>query len=253
MREQDLWTIRRYHSVDSTQSVAAGLIAGGAAHRTVVLAERQTAGYGRKGDAWQDLPGACLLMTIIVRPPDHTTVPEYAMVASLACIEAIQEIAGLTACVKWPNDVQLNGRKVAGILGDATWRGASLEVLRLGIGMNISGSPAAFRARALPDASSIAAEAGRVIDRECLLDALLASFTRREGDLIAGHSAGIVAAWRTALSTLGERVVATNLDGRVIGGIATDITDNGDLIVIEATGAAVRLRAADVRSLRRAD
>ena len=160
------WTILRYAAVDSTQRVAADLIASGTPHRTVVVAERQTAGYGRKGDPWHDQPGASLLLTIIVRPRDPLSVPRYPMIAALACIEAIRVVSGLDAVLKWPNDVLLNGRKVAGILGDATWQGGRIEALRLGIGMNITGERAAFDARGLPDATSIAAETAKFIDRD---------------------------------------------------------------------------------------
>lgn len=247
------WTILRYDTVDSTQTVAANLIARGTPHRTVVVAERQTAGYGRKGDPWQDSPGASLLMTVIVRPTLDASAPWYAMAAALACLDAVRAAAGLDGCVKWPNDVLLNGRKVAGILGDATWRGARVEALRLGIGINITGDHAAFLARDLPDASSLAAEAGRPVDRGRVLDAFLASFSLLDDRLAAGHAAEIVAAWRAAIGTIGKRVVATYVDGRIVRGIAAGVRDDGDLIVTIEMGNALILRAADVRSLRRDD
>lgn len=249
----DSWTIRRYDAVDSTQIVAAGLIADGAPHRTVVVAERQTAGYGRKGDVWRDLPGACLLLTVIVRPRHPASLPRYAMIASLACLDAIDAATGLAATLKWPNDVLLNGRKVAGVLGDATWQGARLEALRLGIGMNIAGDRGTFLARDLPDATSCAAETGHTVDRDRVLAAWLAAFARLEDRLIAGHSAEIVASWRASLATIGRHIVAARVDGRAVTGIATDVTDDGDLIVTTAGGDTECLRATDIRSLRHAD
>jgi BirA family biotin operon repressor/biotin-[acetyl-CoA-carboxylase] ligase len=246
----DGWTIRRYDAVDSTQTVAAGLIAAGAPHRTVVVAERQTAGYGRKGDVWRDLPGACLLMTLIVRPRYPASLPRYAMIAALASIEAIDAATGLPATLKWPNDVLLNGRKVAGILGDATWQGARLAALRLGVGINIAGDRALFLARDLPDATSCAAEAGHTIDRARVLAAWLSAFARLEDRLVAGHDAEIVATWRASLATIGRRVVATRVDGSAVTGIATGVTDDGDLIVTTESGDALCLRATGIRSLR---
>jgi BirA family transcriptional regulator, biotin operon repressor / biotin---[acetyl-CoA-carboxylase] ligase len=246
----DGWTIRRYGAVDSTQIVATGLIADRAPHRTVVVAERQTAGYGRKGDVWRDLPGACLLMTVIVRPRYPASLPRYAMIAALASIEAIGATTGLPATLKWPNDVLLNGHKVAGILGDANWQGARLEALRLGVGINIAGDRALFLARDLPDATSLAAEAGHAIDREHVLASWLAAFARLEDRFIAGHEAEIVAAWRASLATIGRRVVATRTDGSAVSGVATDVTDDGDLIVTTDKGDNVCLRATGIRSLR---
>lgn len=250
MSTRDSWTILRYETVDSTQRVAAGLIAAGTPHRTVVVAERQTAGYGRKGDPWHDLPGASLLMTIIVRPGDSIPTPRYAMIASLACVEAIRAACDSCATLKWPNDVLMNGRKVAGILGDATWQGARLETLRIGIGINITGERALFDARALPDASSVAAEKGRSIDRERVLSALLNSFARWEDESIAASGADVFAGWSASLSTIGRHVVAVRANGNVTTGVATGVTDEGDLIVTTDAGDEACLRAADVHSLR---
>jgi len=174
------WSIRRYGTVDSTQAIAAGLLATGVGHRTVVIAERQTAGFGRKGDAWQDIPGASLLLTLILRPTAPASIPRYAMIAGLAGLDAIRETTGLRGGIKWPNDLLLNGRKVAGILGDAVWRGDRLEAVRLGIGVNLGGEHAAFAARALPDATSIEAESGCRVDRDAFLRAFLAAFARWE-------------------------------------------------------------------------
>jgi BirA family transcriptional regulator, biotin operon repressor / biotin---[acetyl-CoA-carboxylase] ligase len=247
---RDTWTILRYESVDSTQIAAAGLIARGTPHRTVVIAERQTAGYGRKGDLWHDLPGACLLMTVVVRPQHPASVPHYAMIASLACIDAIRAASALAATIKWPNDVLLNERKVAGILGDATWRGVRLEALRLGIGINITGDRATFLAHGLPNASSLAAEAGYRIDRDTVFEAFLASFARLEDQSIEDHGAAIVTVWRGMVSTIGRRVVAVRADGGAVIGIATDVTDDGDLIVTRDRGDHECLHATEIRSLR---
>ena len=253
MTTPDQWTIHRYATVSSTQAVAASLIARGTPHRTVVVAERQTGGYGRKGDAWQDLPDASLLMTLVLRPKHTTSAPQYVMIAPLACIAAIREVSGLNAEIKWPNDVLLNGRKVAGVLGDATWRGARLEALRLGIGINVTGDRATFAAHNLPHASSIAAEAGHAIDRGAMFRAFLASFARLEDQTRAGHVAEIVASWRASVVTIGHAVVAVRMSGSEIQGVAIDATDDGDLIVTDDAGSNVHLRAAEIRSLRHAD
>ncbi|MGI8857384.1 MAG: biotin--[acetyl-CoA-carboxylase] ligase [Thermomicrobiales bacterium] len=250
MARRDSWTIYRYESVDSTQVVAAGLIANGTPHRTVVVAERQTAGFGRKGDPWHDQPGASLLMTVIVRPHATASVPRYAMIAALAGIAAIRAATGLAATIKWPNDVLLNERKVAGILGDATWQGARLEALRLGIGMNISGERETFRARGLLHASSLAAEAGRAIDRDIVFEAFLAAFARMEDQSISDSGAAIVAAWRASVATVDRRVIAVAANGMTIAGVARDVTEDGDLTVTTDTGGNERLRATDIRSLR---
>lgn len=244
------WAILRYGTVGSTQAVAATLVGARARHRTVVVAEQQTAGYGRKGDAWQDIPDASLLMTLILRPVAPAPVPHYAMIAGLAGLDAIRDATGLNGGIKWPNDVLLDGRKVAGILGDAMWRGDHLDAVRLGIGVNVGGERAAFAARGLPGATSIAAEAGRLVDREAFLQTILAAFAQWEDAMDAGHGADAVAAWRASVVTCGREVSVVRADGRRIDGVASAVTDDGDVIVTTRGDGPVRLSAADVRSLR---
>lgn len=244
------WIVFRYASVDSTQRVAADLVAAGAVHRTAVVADRQTAGYGRKGDAWHDEPGASLLMTLILKPTEASQMPRLAMIAALAVIDAIAEVGQVHAAIKWPNDVLLNGRKVAGILGDATWRGAHLEAVRLGIGLNVSGDRASFSRRSLPDATSIAAETGRGSDRDAVLAALLTHFVAREDRLDCGETEETVNAWRCAVTTIGRAVIVTLRDDRVIRGVAEDVTSDGDLIVRTNEGTSLHLAASETRSLR---
>ncbi len=244
------WTVHRYDTVDSTQRVAAALIAAGAANHTAVVAERQTAGYGRKGDAWRDAPGTSLLMTLIVRPAEPCHVPHLAMIAALAVVDAVAAVGGAPAAIKWPNDVLLNGRKIAGILGDATWRGARLDAVRLGIGINVGGDRASFSRRSLPDATSVAAETGRDVERDALLASLLNHFAARQDRLERGGVEETVDAWRRALATIGREVVVTLRDGRVVCGVAEDVADGGEVIVVSDSGAHAQLAATAVRSLR---
>lgn len=249
-RRVGLWTVHRYDTVDSTQRVAADLVAAGAAHRTAVVANRQTAGYGRKGDAWQDASGMSLLVTLILRPKEARYLPQLTMIAALAVLDAIAELTDARAVIKWPNDVLLNGRKVAGILGDATWRGSRVDAIRLGIGLNIGGDRASFTRRALPDATSIAAEVGRDLDRDAILVALLSHVAARQDVLDRGGVEETVGAWRHALATIDRRVVITLHDARVIHGVATNVTSDGDVIVTTDDGRSFQLAAAETRSLR---
>jgi BirA family biotin operon repressor/biotin-[acetyl-CoA-carboxylase] ligase len=244
------WTVYRYDTVDSTQRVAVDLIAAGAAHRTAVVANRQTAGYGRKGDAWHDAPGLSLLVTLILKPAEPRHLPRLAMIAALAVIDAIAEVGGACAVIKWPNDVLINDRKVAGVLGDATWRGPHLDAVRLGIGINVGGDRAFYARRSLPGATSISAEMGRAVDRDAVLVALLNHVATRQDRLDRGGVEEIVAAWRHALTTIGRAVVVTRHDGREVRGIAEQVTDDGDLIVVTETAMRVQITATEARSLR---
>lgn len=244
------WTVYHHDAVDSTQRVAADLMADGVPDRTAVVANRQTAGYGRKGDVWLDAPGASLLVTLIVKPADASQIAHLAMVAALAIIDAIADTGAARAHIKWPNDILLNERKVAGILGDATWRGDRLDAVRLGIGLNIGGTRAVFARRSLPDATSISAETGRDVDRDRLLAALLGHFTARHDRLARGDIAQTVDAWRQSLATIGRPVVVTLQDDRIIRGIAEGATGDGNLIVVADDGTRHEIISAEARSLR---
>jgi len=244
------WTVHHYDSVDSTQRVAADLVADGATDRTAVVANRQTAGYGRKGGAWRDPPGASLLVTLILRPGNAGQMAHLAMVAALAAVDAIADVGAVHAAIKWPNDILLDERKVAGILGDATWRGGRLDAVRIGIGVNIGGSREDFARRSLPDATSINAETGRDVGRDTLLAALLGHFTALRGQLARDETPQIVDAWRQSLVTIGRSVVIGLHDDRIIRGTAEGVTDDGNLIVVADDGRRHEIISAETRSLR---
>lgn len=244
------WHLVRYGTVDSTQRIAADLVARGAAHRTAVIAARQTAGYGRKGDHWLDTPGASLLLTLILRPARADMVPRYAMAGALAVCDAITALTGVRAAIKWPNDVLIGGRKVAGVLGDAVWHGGLLDALRVGIGVNLRGSLATLAARGLPEATSIAAETGVDPDRDTFLDMLLRCFNRYDDALARGDDADLVAGWRAMSDTVGRAVVVTLGDGSVLHGIAQDLTGDGDLLLRTVDGGMRPISLPEVHSLR---
>ncbi|MGI8687422.1 MAG: biotin--[acetyl-CoA-carboxylase] ligase, partial [Thermomicrobiales bacterium] len=188
--------------------------------------------------------------TLILKPTAVSQMPHLAMIAALAVIDAIAAVGQVHAVIKWPNDVLLNDRKVAGILGDATWRGSHLEAVRLGIGLNVGGDRASFSRRSLPDATSIAAETGRNIDRDAVLAALLNHFAAREDRLDCGETTETVGAWRRAVTTIGRAVIVTLRDDRVIRGFAADVTSDGDLIVTMDEDISLHLAASETRSLR---
>lgn len=127
------YTLYRRRRVDSTNAVALGLAAGGAAHGTVVVAETQSAGRGRRGRSWISIPGN-LFLTVVARSPPDRPLAQLSFVAALALGDALSEVADVA--YKWPNDVLVRGRKVAGILVEAD-RGAAA----VGVGVNLVAAP----------------------------------------------------------------------------------------------------------------
>ena len=141
----------------------------------VVVADEQTEGRGRLGRQWLAPAGTSLLLSILLRPDvEPARLPELSLVAGRACAEAIAETAGLETEVKFPNDVLVGGRKVAGILAEA-----SEGRVALGVGINVSQAAGELPPDARTPATSLLLETGREIDRAELLVALLDHLERR--------------------------------------------------------------------------
>jgi len=215
----------RLGRVDSTQTVAFALAADGAADRTVVVAQAQTAGRGRHGRLWLDEPGASLLTSIILRPRlEPARLPTLSLAAGVAVVEALERVAGLKPRLKWPNDVLVDGRKLAGILLESRIGPSPLVVL--GIGVNLA--QRVFPADLAERATSVRLAAGRRVDADALLTALLESLDAWRTRLETEGWAPIRERWRALTETLGRRV---SIDG--VEGVAVDVDEDGALIVAE--------------------
>ena len=146
------------------------LLAPDAPEGALAVADAQTRGRGRLGRRWDAVPGTSLLCSLVLRPPvEPERLPELSLVAGRACAEAIAEITGLEPTIKFPNDVLLGGRKVAGILAEAS--GGRVV---LGIGVNVNQDAEELPRGTRIPATSLRLEYGRPLDRGALLVALLA-------------------------------------------------------------------------------
>ena len=234
--------IVRCGRVDSTQAIVFALAADGAPDRTVVVAESQAAGRGRRGRVWQDEPGASLLTSILLRPRlAPAQLPTLSLTAGVAVAEAIASAAGLTARLKWPNDVLVEGRKLAGILLESRLSSApaaSACVVALGIGINVA--QRAFPPELAEHATSVRLAGGGDLDRDVLLVALLEALDRWRARLESEGFAPVRTRWRSLADTLGRTV---SVDG--VTGVAVDVDDDGALLVDEG-GRRRRVVAGDV-------
>jgi BirA family biotin operon repressor/biotin-[acetyl-CoA-carboxylase] ligase len=228
------------HRVDSTQATAFALAADGARDGTVVVADYQASGRGRRGRAWEAAPGQSLLATILLRPRlPAAQWPAYSLVAAVAVAETLARTAALAARLKWPNDVLIAGRKIAGILLESRTPGdAASAVVAVGIGINLAqrAFPAALSARA----TSVAIEVGRVVGRDTMLSALLDTFDGWRGRLEGEGMSPVRARWLVLADTIGRRV---SVDG--VTGVAVDLDLDGAL-VLEGAGGRHRVVAGEV-------
>ena len=151
----------------------------------IATTDHQTGGRGRRGRSWVEAPGTALLVSVLLRPPPERVAPQLALVGGLAAAMAAEDALGLAAQIKWPNDVMVNRRKVAGVLAEARD-----GVVVLGIGINVNQTREQLPLDARVPAASLRTVDGRERDREQVLDLLLAHLDRlydawREGGLDA--------------------------------------------------------------------
>ena len=207
--------------VTSTMDVLDELIADGAPDWTVVLADKQTGGLGRAGRSWDARPGSSLLCSILVRPPfaaDRMGMLAIGVgVAIATCVERL----GARVELKWPNDVLLGGRKLAGIL-IRTRSGATGVVANVGIGLNLIGTPREHTVRAALD------EATETTPNAAALAVELASSLAQL--LTLADISGIRDAWRERAALVGETVVVGDGE-RTVTGKLVGIDDHGALLI----------------------
>jgi BirA family biotin operon repressor/biotin-[acetyl-CoA-carboxylase] ligase len=235
--------LRAYASVASTQTLARSWAEAGAAEGAVVLADHQTVGRGRRGRAWTAPPGTALLFSVVLRPPlPVARWPEIPLAAGCAVAEALEGAAGVAASLKWPNDVLVAGRKLAGILAEAVAGAPPLVVL--GIGVNVSQRETDWPPDLAARAQSLAGLAAPVTRRE-LLTAVLARLNAWYAVLLDEGFEAVRIAWRQR-GLLGTRVRLPAGEGT-----AVDLAPRGELIVRRADGQTVLLVSAeDVRGAR---
>jgi len=239
------YSVHRFESVTSTNDLAARMAEEGAPEGTVVIADEQVHGRGRRGRQWVSPPGSGLYVSVVLRP--HTPSSKFwqlAFVASLAVEEAIRRSARLNPMIKWPNDILVNGHKVSGILVEARKPRISFEpVAVIGIGINVN-TPE-FPPELAETATSMAIETGRpvsvhTVERE-LLNAL---HTRYEQYQKEGFRS-ILDAWRARDCTVGRDVVVQTPEGTVVG-TAVEVNTYGDLVVRVRGGELKEITAGEV-------
>ena len=234
-------SIHRLGTVASTQAEAAALAAAGAADGTVVTAAHQSAGRGRRGRAWLDVPGESLLMSIVLRPPiPPGRAPQLSLVAAVAVVDALRA-AAIAAAIRWPNDVMVAERKICGVLPEAvTTREGALQHVILGIGLNVNQGEFPDSLRNL--ATSVRLESGRPHAVEDWREALLASLDGWYGAFVEEGLFALRPAWLGRAQSIGRRV--RSADGRE--GIAVDLDADGALLLRVDGGETVRVVAGEV-------
>jgi BirA family biotin operon repressor/biotin-[acetyl-CoA-carboxylase] ligase len=232
------WRVQRFAEIDSTNRHLLDEARAGAPGDLVAVADHQTAGRGRFDRRWEAPPGSSLLVSVLLRPvPEGERAHRAVMAVALALADAVERVAGFRPALKWPNDLVVDERKLAGLLAQRDG-----DALVVGAGCNVQWE--SFPAELARNATACNMEAGHPVDRDALFSAFLEC-------LAAGLDAldDVPARYRDRLATLDRHVRVERAHDAVVG-LAVDVTDQGALVVRLDDGSEAVVTVGDVVHLR---
>ena len=232
--------------VDSTQNIADKLAREGAEEGTCVIAEKQTSGRGRRSRNWASPFKDGVYISIILRPnlkPLH--IIQIPLIAGVALVKAMEKTTSLTPSIKWPNDIFLSGRKVAGILTEVNCDIDTVHYIVLGIGINVNTRKTALPKEIKGTATSLSQECGHDISRVDFLKQLLLELETAYNEFVTNGFEAIGKQWMAYNNTIGSNIKVN--DGQTeIEGKALRIDDDGFLIIRTDDGQTQRIISADI-------
>lgn len=238
--------IHSYESTGSTNDIAQRLAESGSPEGTAVFSEGQSKGRGRLGREWSSPKGKGIYLSLILRPkisPTHAS--KITLMSAIAVAAAIRKITDLTALIKWPNDIMVNGHKVCGILTEMSAEVNTVKYVVIGIGINVN----ADKERLPKGASSLKSESGEAVSRIELTQELLREIERQYHLFKEKGFEHVITEWRNLSYMLGERVKVMCQDKK-IEGCAVDIDLNGALVIRLDSGFTETVTAGDVIMVR---
>lgn len=224
--------IKIYESIGSTNTKAKELALNGAPHGTLIIADEQTEGKGRRGRRWVSRPGTGLWMTLLLRPTlPPQFAPQLTIIAALSTVKAIAETTQLEPQIKWPNDIIINSKKVCGILTEIQAEPEVTNYIVVGIGINVNGSSAEMPDELSSIATTLEEEAGKGIRRMELAASLLNKFEPLYEEYVSTHDLSFVLdEYKKYSATLNKHVKVIGA-AETFEGIVTAITNDGTLLV----------------------
>ncbi|WP_292517601.1 biotin--[acetyl-CoA-carboxylase] ligase [Methanoculleus sp.] len=213
-------------------------------HGMVIIAEEQTGGVGRLGRAWVS-PAGGIWATIVLKPKiplDHLFM--ITMAGSVAIARAIRKEYNISALIKWPNDIFIGDKKVAGLLLELAAEADTVHYALLGIGIDANISLAELSSPLKDILTSLEAEVGHEVDRVALLARVLREFELRYQQLEDGEYDSIIREWKSLSMTIDQRVVIKTIN-KTFAGEAIDIDAHGALIIRKDNGKVERVIAGD--------
>ncbi len=241
--------IRLFPEVVSTNTLAMEAAQQGAPEGTVIIAETQTGGKGRLGRTWIS-PRGNLYLSVILRPqiPTHKA-PLITLVGAVAVASAIRKHCSLQAAIKWPNDILISGKKVAGLLTEMSAEPDRIRHIALGIGVDVNMELQELPPDVRLNATTLAAESGAKIDRKLLLQQILRDLEHWYQIFLTSETA-VLKEWELLNMTINNRVAVSG-SGEVFEGLAQGIDHEGRLVVALDDGTIRIVAAGDVTIVKR--
>ncbi len=231
-----------YETITSTMDEAFRIAIGGAEEGCVICADSQTKGRGRMGRRWTSPKDTGIYVSIILRPSvSLSAISWLTLLTAVAVSDSVKEVCNFYPMIKWPNDVLINDRKLAGILTELNAEADRVRFVIIGVGININ-TPLSFLPK---NSTSLRHETGRRISRVEFLQVFLRRLEFWYDILKKGEVYSIADAWKQQSSTLGRRIRIVN-GGDVVEGIAVDLDEYGGLLLRSDSGVFVKKMSGDV-------
>lgn len=234
-----------YDEVTSTNTVAKRLADEGKAEGTLIVSDKQNQGKGRRGRSWDSQKGTGVFMTVILKPQMKPLyAPMLTLVAALAVNDAIADLTGLDAKIKWPNDIVVNKKKVCGILTELSAEVDYINYIVVGIGINVSTRD--FKEELSDKATSILLESGKSINRAQLIAKIMEYLEEYYEQFLKTHDLSAIKEAYTKVLINKDQVVKIISEEDTYTGIARGITDEGHLLVEKENHELIKVYAGEV-------
>lgn len=234
-----------YKQLDSTNIKIAELAKEGAREMTVVVAQKQTAGKGRRGRSWESPSGENIYMSVLLRPEFSTDkAPMITLVMAYCVAKTLQTLGFMDVQIKWPNDLILNGKKICGILTEMKLEGTDVEHVIVGVGINVNAEK--FSDELAEKATSLYLESGKKIEKKDLISNLIAKFEAAYHQFAHLQNLSFICEeYNDMLVNSGKEVCVLEPNREYLAK-AKGINENGELLVITEEGKEETIFAGEV-------
>lgn len=234
-----------YKQLDSTNTEVARLAAKGASQGTVVVADTQTAGKGRRGREWESPARENIYMSVLLRPDcvlDRA--PMLTLVMAYSVAQVLRQLGFTDVQIKWPNDLVLSGKKICGILTEMQLKGSEIDYVVVGVGINVNTSK--FPEELKDTATSLYLESGRILDRENMVESVVECFDKEYRQFLNVQDLSFLREAYNGMLVNVDKEVRVLEPGNEYTAYAQGINASGELLVRTAEGEEKRIYAGEV-------